>query len=194
MNGKVGTSRYGWNLKDRVEYRTLLNTGFDPAEKSYVGMVLVRFPGPGGCDSEATHLEKGSSSPSRHSSKQRQEQITPRASRVSLNMLGELESDEGNRSSNSSLDTIPGLPRLSSSLLIVMSSGPEFPSLPTSPSLSMSHMAFPTLMLTTSASSSVSSMWRSSRPTPYTFQTRKPFIIDKTTVTPLHSRPVNRRS
>ncbi|KAJ3983267.1 hypothetical protein F5890DRAFT_1524238 [Lentinula detonsa] len=97
--------KFGWKLRKRDEYRTLLRTKYDSASRVYTSVILLNYPvGPGFEKSTAgdTALQsKGSLSPTRQSFSR--QQVTPRASRVGLNSLPE------SLSSDSSQETIPGV-------------------------------------------------------------------------------------
>ncbi|KAJ3918713.1 hypothetical protein F5877DRAFT_42008 [Lentinula edodes] len=98
-------AKFGWKLRKRDEYKTLLRTKYDSSSRVYTSSIFVDYPG--GAKSE--NLSAGgkasrsnvSLSPTRQFPLEKQ--VTPRASRVELNTLPE------SSSSDSSLHTIQGV-------------------------------------------------------------------------------------
>ncbi|KAJ3863287.1 hypothetical protein EV359DRAFT_43442 [Lentinula novae-zelandiae] len=141
-------AKFGWKLRKRDEYKTVLRTKYDSSSRVYTSSIFVDYPGGARSEKFSPGVKASRSNVSLSPTRQfpLEKQVTPRASRVELNTLPE------SSSSDSSLDTIQGVistsasPPLSAPITptkcLPSSTPPSFSNIPSLSSLSsMAHLS-----------------------------------------------------
>ncbi|KAJ4489091.1 hypothetical protein C8R41DRAFT_835868 [Lentinula lateritia] len=141
-------AKFGWKLRKRDEYKTLLRTKYDSSSRVYTSSIFVDYPGGARSEKFSPGVKASRSNVSLSPTRQfpLEKQVTPRASRVELNTLPE------SSSSDSSLNTIQGVistsasPPLSAPItptkFLPSSTPPSFSNIPSLSSLSsMAHLS-----------------------------------------------------